>query len=127
MNERLERLLDKLEKGLDAGVDFLGDQIPPYAQEVLEWHFFVHGLPSVLLFVASGLFLVAAVKTGRIAKGELAKSYLDRVEAWFFAFVASVCLALLCLLCSLMEGVKAAKAKIAPRVVIIEHIRGELK
>lgn len=43
MNERLERLLDKMEKGLDAGVDFLGEQVPPYAEEILQWHFIVQG------------------------------------------------------------------------------------
>ena len=127
MNERLERLLDKMEKGLDAGVDFLGEQVPPYAEEILAWHFLAHTGSCVIMLLSACVLGRVAFKLMRPCLDELDKDWLDRSEPVIWGFIISCILTGCCLFISAWDGVQAAKAKIAPRVVIIDHIKEELK
>jgi hypothetical protein len=127
MNERLESLLSKIEKSFDTGVDFLGEHASPYAQEVIAWHFWSNAITAVA-FLAASLVLgsLACFWVKRAAK-ELGKCILDQDgHPFVFAAITVALTAVLAIFC-LGHAASAAKAKIAPRVIIIDHIKGALK
>lgn len=120
--ERLAKYLDELEKALDAGAAFVANEAPMVVQEYLQWEFY----SSMSWMIASGalsiflLFLV--VFCGRYIV------MLDPKHCGEEVGCAVMCLLLCCGIflvssgVAINYGVKAAKVKIAPRVVLLEKL-----
>ena len=122
MNEELKNQLTQfLEKALDVvekGIDTAGEQIPLILQEIIYWQI----SSNSILFVFGVILLFVAYKTARSINME--KDFDDPfiILPKIVLLVASGIICLPLLACSL----DAVKALVAPRLVIIEYLKGLL-
>lgn len=104
------------------GGAFVKEQAPLYAQEVLAWQFWVSILGAILGLLLIGFACYLAPK---------AKARLEDYSGDEAVLVATVLFFLACaivgpiLLC--VNVSTAVKVKVAPRVVVIEALRGVAK
>lgn len=120
MEKRLNDWLDSLEKMAEKGGDFLGEQIPLLVQESLAWEFWyaIFALAALLPLGIAAFALFWRTK-------ETIKDFGDEPASFipFFAFIATG----ICLAFSIGNAHNAVKVKVAPRVVIVEQLRGMVK
>jgi hypothetical protein len=107
--DQLNAALGVLVELIKSTKDFVGDQAPRVAQEV-EWAIFL----GIVLFC-----LLAALK----ACIKVMKEDSDFVPPFVFTIIGLVIVAPLFVCC--LDN--AVKAKVAPRVVILDYLEGKLK
>jgi hypothetical protein len=112
--------MDWLKTSAEKGGAFLAEQAPLYAQEVVALEFWSSVVCGVLFLLASALSaLVLYALTQAKAKN------CDEEGARFACCAAAAVLTLFLLFLGVGPCVYCAvKAKVAPRMVIIEHVRG---
>jgi len=116
MQSKVLEYLQGMESRLGKTEGFIIEQAPLYVQELLVWHFWGNVcLASVLLLIAAiiaGLF-VYAVK----------KDYETLPAAVLFGIPTCFCF----LFGSGLFVAESIKSQIAPRLVVVEHIKGQMK
>lgn len=119
-DEQIAEALNWLKTTGQTMVDFTAEQAPLYCQEVLNWSFYTSLVSGVicLLIAFSGVFLIKPVK----------KAWDDHSNEAIAIFGP---IWIICCMFFLAIGISdishAAKCKIAPRMVIIEHFQNTLK
>ena len=125
MNEQTEtninEAIDWLQQTGGSIQDFATEQAPLYCREVVAWELW-HGAA----FAAAGLVMLifAAFAFKNLRKAFAPENKADSevtVPGWFFATVIPAVLGTVLIL---VYGSSAIKAAVAPRVVIVEHLRG---
>jgi hypothetical protein len=116
MQLKVLEYLQGMESRIGKAENFVIEQAPLYVQELLMWHFWSNMLvAAVLLLIAAaiaGLFVYAV----RIDYEVLPAAILFGIPVCFCFLIGST----LFVSCSV-------KAKIAPRLVVVEHIKGQMK
>lgn len=129
MNENTEmninEAIDWLQQTGGAIQDFAVEQAPLYCREVVAWEFW-YGmagcLGGLLLLTVGGLLLRKGFAITREGKGK-GLSYCEREDP--FGWMGSAILLLvLGTILSAGSATKAIKAAVAPRLVIVEHLKG---
>ena len=110
MDEQLTAVLEWLKTRADGTEKFILEQAPLYAQEVLAWQFTTGIAGCIVVGTLCALF---AALTRVITKDDS-----DGMPTILCGIVTVFCLGL-----SISFGLDAVKTKIAPRVVIIEHLK----
>jgi hypothetical protein len=112
-------LLDWLKTSAEAGSGFLVEQAPLYAQEVVAWQFLCGVIFSVVFFAAALCFIAIAIR-GFYRANANPRDEEAYCNVSMFLLAVSVVLVVF----GSMFTADAIKAKVAPRVVIMEHVRG---
>jgi hypothetical protein len=98
--------------------NFASEQSPIYFREVVEWAFWYSALCGGLGIVLIALGIVGAFKMKSwIEKVEDQPPYLLNIFGTFVLLILGICLT-----CEHIPN--AIKAKVAPRMVLIEHLTG---
>jgi hypothetical protein len=131
MNEELKQkllsYLERLEGGIENAVEWSSKQAPLVIQELLEWEFVGNSIDAAFGVLLSGLMAVIIWKMPDVNVVE--GVYEKRVTNYKNLFRAFAGIAAVTISCSLtLPSIKAAvKAKLAPRMVVIEKIRDAIK
>ena len=126
MTEETEKSVNETLKWVaetaDESKGFILEQAPLYAQEVVTWTYVQGAILMVSMWVLAAVLAVAAYKLHKAGK---ATDY-DSVPYTFTAAIIGIVAVILCGtgVCGMQD---MFKAKYAPRVVVIEHLRGVLK
>lgn len=118
LRERLLSYLENLEKAAESGADFVIEQAPLYVQELIAWEI-AHGVMWAVFFLLLCLpfrwAIVQPLATMREDDGDTV------VGGWVLTVV---CIWFICiwLTTATTHAAYALKAKIAPRVVIVEKL-----
>lgn len=118
LRERLLSYLENLEKAAESGADFVIEQAPLYVQELITWEI-AHGVLWAVFFLLLCLpFLWLIARPLAILREQENE---DGVGGWILTVT---CLALIAVWLSIAttHAAYAMKAKIAPRVVIVEKL-----
>ena len=126
MNQETEQNINATLKWVaetaDESKGFVLEQAPLYAQEVVAWAFIQGAIMACTMWVFTLATLVIAYKIYKAGK----KADYDQSMIMFGSGLVGVVAAVL-----FMGGAcgvkKMLKAKYAPRVLIVEHIRGVVK
>lgn len=117
-------LLGWLKTTAQKGGDFLAEEAPLYAQEVVSWTFWSNSIGVVLIslgIVAS--ILIARHCWTRCAAG-MKSDYDSPNPAWLVPGIVLSILPLVLIMPLVFCIMGATKAAVAPRMVIVEHVRG---
>jgi NADH:ubiquinone oxidoreductase subunit 5 (subunit L)/multisubunit Na+/H+ antiporter MnhA subunit len=115
------QLLDWVQETAAAGQDFISREAPLYAAEVVSWYFWSSiFLMLVMLSVAVMAFIIYRYAARWFTTAETH----DEKELAATASLVSLGLMLVFLGFSAHQGYGAVKAAVAPRMVVIEHLRG---
>lgn len=121
MNSENQRLLSEWLQKLSQGTDFLIEQAPLVVQEYLRFFEITSwvglGAAIALLFIAAGLYLIGTAKkrTKNPYAVELGDSY-KFVALWVM---------IVGLFIFIINGYNLVKVTYAPRIVVIEWLRGD--
>jgi hypothetical protein len=125
MNEEMQskvlEYLQGMESRLGKAEGFVIEQAPLYVQELLVWHFWLYASTAIAAFIAGVALLIPCVLLVRhmIKQGDEG----DRA----FSICVSVLIMCLPVVIGLGTAKQAIKAKVAPRLVVVEHIKGQMK
>lgn len=121
IKQRIESYLDTLEKGANTATEFAIEQAPLVVQEFLAWEFWSNVTIAAFSLAA---FIVAALALKFIRKVSLKKPFDDC--DFFIVFVGSA-ISLAAIIISTLAFASstrhAVKAKVAPRIIILEKVR----
>lgn len=97
--------------------DFAAEQAPLYCSEILKWEIIRSSVAAAacLAFVAVGILIMT-----RLRKGWATDS---RIDGHFFFGIVSFGVIVICLVAGVISSSCLIKAKVAPRLVIVEHLR----
>jgi drug/metabolite transporter (DMT)-like permease len=116
MQSKVVQYLQGMESRLGKAEGFVIEQAPLYVQELLMWHFWSNMLGAAVLL------LIAAVIAGIFA-------YAVRIDDE--ALPAAVLFGIPVCFCFLFGSglfvTESIKSQIAPRLVVVEHIKGQMK
>lgn len=119
--ERLSRWADKLEVAGDKTVDFASAEIPEYVRELLAWEFWFNTMIAIPCFLICVVFYYSVYRI--IKESFRIPNKSDRID--YYGTSALMLILALCSLAGFLScSIRAAKVKIAPRVVIVEKIQG---
>jgi cytochrome bd-type quinol oxidase subunit 1 len=118
--QNINEAIDWLQKTGGALQDFATEQAPLYCREVVAWEFWSHTIYAAACVIGLMLCVYAAY---RIISEGVKQDAAEALPVAVVPAVASVFLA--CLLVGQISD--AAKAHVAPRLVIVEHLRGLAK
>lgn len=125
LEEALADVLRWVETNGQAATDFVVEQAPLYVQEYVAWVFWYN---AMLAAICLGSVLLLFV-VGQVARRMVVRDHADEVPP-AAALVASIVFPFVIGLIPIIKGVESAadavKAKVAPRVVIVEHLRDAL-
>lgn len=121
MNPELQQqaasFLEATKQAGSNAAQFLQEQAPQYANEVLAWHFW----SGAIQFTLSALSLIACALVFKWAKNKLKDCSFSDEMAYECAIFATTLAATIAIAFGSVGIFAAAKAKIAPRAVIVEH------
>ena len=123
-----QELLDWIKQTAERGGAFLEREAPLYAQEVVGWYFWSNTIQAAALIPAA---LVLGFLSWKLCR--LSIQYSPDPSSGGVEVPLGMGGALAGVLCAISAGfavasiVNATKATVAPRVVIVEHIRGFAK
>lgn len=138
MNEELKakllQYLEYIEQGVHKGADFVAEQTPLYVQELLAWHFWSYIGDATLFLLPAVVLTVGGRWLWNYGSPERNKASDQRTNAendFVFGTTLVPCFAY-AIAVGLMFGVigksfHAAKAKIAPRVIVVEKLQEALR
>lgn len=156
LQKKLGVALEWVIEGAKSAGDALAEEAPKVAQEIVEWHFYSNAIrATATAVVALAAFVVAllllramrraaaaheaateaseAADREAVAKGDAttfwdSRSYLP-FDGFPFLFPALMAFALGLVLCGFAadSGTRAVKAKVAPRLVLLEKAQELLK
>lgn len=118
MKEKIVELLDFMLQSAQGSSEFVQTQAPLYVQEYLAYHMF----DALFGLVAGVILLVASV----VLFKKTVMDSDDFVPAFLCPMVASLTVMLGSIL-TLSSISQVAKNKIAPRVVIVDHVKDQIK
>lgn len=134
LKQQLEQFALKMIAAMESGADFAAREIPLLVQEWLQWQIVYNSMLVVIFVIAAALvYYCCAVWMPNFVKTEdSSKSYYDpkEVEANYAAAQAfgkiagSILAAFIGLGCGGTSLFAVVKAILAPRVVILEWLRG---
>jgi hypothetical protein len=116
MKSKVLQYLQGMESRLGKAEGFVIEQAPLYVQELLMWHFWSNMLGAAVLLV------IAAVIAGLFVYA-VRKDYETLPAAILIGIPICFCF----LIGSTLLVSSSVKAKIAPRLVVVEHIKGQMK
>jgi hypothetical protein len=126
MNEELQKSLGQILDWCNQGGDFVKEQAPLYAQELISFYILERSLAIafILIFMAAMLYSIRFLpkKVDRKVDGYLADN-----DARSFAIGGMLFVFVTLAICLFSSACDIAKAKMAPRVLIVEHIQGKLE
>jgi len=104
--------------------EFIHEQAPLYAQEVLEWALWSNTITAIISLLMIIIALIGlALASRRLMKGEEeGDGVMEILVIMIGAFIAITCSMTLFL--SLKSAIKS---QVAPRALLIEHIQGKIK
>lgn len=138
MKEELKNKLQdnamELLEFVDKSKDFVVDQAPIYVQELLTFHMLEKSISIIcfgLLFIISSIMMIIIFKDYRKMRGDCAsESFMYRTDTAGIGIIFAFCYIFLILLTPLIiynDVKEIAKAKYAPRVLIIEKLQDFVK
>lgn len=131
MNEETQKqLLSWAKTAAEKGGGWLEQELPQFAAEIVAWHFwsnmFLLGIWLAIAAVPLGLaitILVVSRKWSWLSGGDPG----DRLAATGVAAALLIAATLISSTSAGSYGYEAVKASVAPRVVILEYVRGAVK
>lgn len=114
--KNINEAIDWLQQTGGAIQDFAVEQAPLYCREVVAWHL-ATGLMTVAISILLGLMGVWLIRQTRTLHKAGDASLI-------FTSLAAVCAVVLAGVLIFRGGTCAIKAAVAPRLVIVEHLRG---
>jgi hypothetical protein len=116
MQSKVLEYLQGMEARLGKAEGFVIEQAPLYVQELLVWHFWSNVCLALVLFliavIVAGLFTYAC----KVDRETLPAAILFGIPICFcFLFGTGLFVA------------ESIKSQIAPRLVVVEHIKGQMK
>ncbi len=132
MNEDLEQKLTEsvgtVMQYVEQGSAFIAEQAPLVVQEILAWGFWSNLIVAVLCFAIVPLFFLPAYRNYRRI-GEKHPGYMtlkfDESDVWFAAATGGMVAALPAVF-GIVACLKAIKAVIAPRLYVLDQLKGLL-
>ena len=132
MNNELENKLEesatKLLEWTETASTFVGDQVPLYVQELLEWHFYSNLMDCIfmlsLIILVPSLAVLSFLKSG-FRKGD-ADFNVSNLSTVIFGIVTFF-VVILCPIELFTSAKECVKVKTAPRVVLVEHFQTVMK
>ena len=124
MNEELKNQMEMfISKALDIvekGIDTAGEQIPLILQEIVYWQI---GKNSIALLIAFIICLIAFVSGYKLLKHFGRKNNEDGCAVGVVLIIASI---LIFFTFFLTTGMNIVQAIVAPRLVILDYLKGML-
>ena len=123
--ENIKTTLKWVGETAQEGKEFILEQAPLYARELLEWEF----MQGVIMAAVYGVILASLIKAGLLLfKG------IKNDKPHYYNSDGKICLIAIICLISIFATIglvyntcQAIKAKTAPRVIIMEHLNGLTK
>lgn len=106
--------------------NFAIEQAPLYCREVVAWEFYsgTLGIIGSLVIITTGFVILRKGLT--LIKEGKGKSYFERPDPFGWMLIAIILLVIGMMMIT-GSSIKATKACVAPRLVIVEHLRGLTK
>jgi hypothetical protein len=122
-DEILNTFANKMLSAVESMEEFGREQIPDYIEQVLVYNFWESAAVNSVGILVSVVFLMAAIFCWH--KGKVTKNYC---ACWEFGWIVLPILAVLITVISLLDaGSTMLKIKLAPKVYIVEYLRGQVK
>ena len=119
MEEQVQKeVFDWLKTAAEKGADFVSTEAPLVAAEIVGWYFW----SSVFLAIVFGLFSAAFLIAGGLCIQRAVKK--DEPEPWFPTGMMLGVAGLLFFVPVAVNSYFAVKAAVAPRLVIIDSLKG---
>lgn len=115
LQDRLIEYLGSLDGAVRQAGGFVAEQAPLVAQEWIRYEFWSNAIQCVVLLVAGLVLLTAGLLF-------LRRQFRDHDNPWFLGTLVGLAIAAPLLCVGSNCGIDALKAKIAPRVVVLEKI-----
>lgn len=133
MNEELKillnqygiELLEKVKTGIDLSTDFLGEQLPIVAQEIINWGIGKAIFWTIVMFTITAFFITFCFYCRKKANEKMEAENgveWDGNSAHSWGAIISFCLAILFFVITVNYGVNIVKISVAPRVYLIEQL-----
>jgi len=135
---RLTKYLDALEAGITKGGEFAQEQAPEVAREIIGWHIADNLMWFVFLLLVGALcYGLARASKSAIGPmpvkqpGEMHFEFDPKFLHWaalrFLSVFIPLAISVAVYVAAFTSGMAAVKGLIAPRLVVIEKIREELR
>jgi hypothetical protein len=115
LQDRLLEYLGSLDGAVRQAGGFVAEQAPLVAQEWIQYEFWSNVISCVALIVPGLVLLTAALLF-------LRRQFRDLDYPWFLGTLVGLAISIPLLCVGIDCGIHALKAKIAPRVVVLEKI-----
>ena len=132
LEQKMMTTLDWVGEVADGSKEFILEQAPIYAQEIIAWHFWSNTIVAVLCLISLIPLIkytnkwLKRIKDIKEENKGLSVLYGQDVEGPIAIVSLLVCTIIVVILMASSSSIDAAKAKMAPRVLIMEHFRGNL-
>ena len=117
MNENMQA---ELAEWIKKGGEFVEREAPLYVSEVIAWYFWSSTLAAAASFAVLAACIFAMFKFRKMI---LKKEYGAPTPEGALVGMIGGCIALVCLILGLTWTCEAIKAKVAPRVVVVESLK----